>query len=331
MFLLGARLGRVVGLAPCPPKEARMKISWKVTLALFLIVIPTIAWAATETPVRVTKGPEEFAPAASGGFLAWAQVPNHESYRSIVMAQVGDGAAFKVNPKSTFARTGGLDGSHLVYAQYRGIDDEGRLLGGDLSMIDLSTREPIAVPDGVNTKQEEYAPTISGEWLLFGRATTGKRFRNQLLLRNLSTGETRVLTTTRNIFLDTGQVNGLFAVWHSCGRHAPCDVFRYDIASGETLEVPNPNDRNQYAPGVASDGTVYFFRSGYGCGANPVLQSWSPIEGTVTLVDFPAGVDAYGGYVFEDPDTGRRVLYSRVKCVKDRFAPAPSDLYQIID
>lgn len=308
-----------------------MRRSWQLSALAILLAIPLVAWTAGEMPLRVTKGPEEFAPALSEGFLAWSQVPNPESFREVVYAQVLGGSTFRVNSRGSFARMGGLDGSRLVFAQYRGLDDEGELHGGDLRVVDLATRSPVPLPDGVNTKKEEFGPSMSGDWLLFGRADTGRHPRIRFLLQNLTTGETRQLRSSRSPFGSPGQVNGLFATWGSCARRHGCDVFRHDITSGETLELPNPNEALQFTPGVAADGTVYFFRSGFGCGTNVYLQRWSPSTGTVTMVDFPDGVDGTSAYVYDDPDTGRQVAYARHRCLKDKQAPAPSDLYQIID
>ena len=298
---------------------------------LTVLAMPLVASAATEMPLRVTKGPAEGRPAMSEGYLAWEQSPDPKRYSlTSVYAQAAGGSPYRVHSKRTFARMGALDGSRLVYSSYRRVDDEGNLLGGDLRLIELAAGARIDLPDGVNTKQEEYAPQISGDWLLFGRASHGRRIRTQLLLHNMATGETRVLekASGRNRSL-TGQLNGSFAVWYSCGRRS-CDISRYDIATGQTTMVPNPDGKLQYGPGVAADGTVYFFRSGFGCGTNVLLQKWTTTGATEVVVDFPPGIDAASAYVFEGSG-GRQVAYARYRCLKDKYAPPPSDLYHLVD
>jgi hypothetical protein len=191
-------------------------------------------------------------------------------------------------------------------------------------MMDLTTRDVISLPDGINTRQEEFAPSISGDWLLFGRAS-GRRA--SLHLRSLTSGDDHVLADGAVL---PGHVNGDFAVWQVCGRRV-CNVFRYQIGTGETVEIPNPNSKLQFSPGVAGDGTVYFFRSGFGCGTSVLLQKWSPSSGTQLLVDFPKGVDGGDAFVYENPSSGREVAYTRYRCLKDKFAPPPSDIYKIVE
>lgn len=308
-----------------------MKISLKASIVALVLAAQVAAFAATEMPVRVTRRVAESQPAISEGFLAWEESSLSAPSLTRVFAKVLDGSPFRVHSRRSYGRMGGLDGSRLVYVHYRRTDGEGDPIGGELRMFDLATRERLGLPGGINTKREEFAPDVSGDWLLLGRARFGRRPNAEVLLRNLVTGETRVLAKSGGRGgVGPGQVNGMYASWYSCRRSA-CDVFRYNIASGETLQIPNPGGKLQYTPGVAGDGTVYFSRSGFGCGANVFLQKWTPIGGTVTLVDLPPRVDVDSEYVHDDPDSGRQIIYRRARCLKDKNAPPPTDLYQIID
>jgi hypothetical protein len=311
-----------------------MRRSWTYLAIALVTAIPVAAYAATEMPLRVTKGPDEFEPAVSADFLAWEQAGNANTQRRVLFAQPTNGTPFRVNPKGSYAAGAGLDGARLVYATFKAVEDESDgHLGGDLRMVDLSSGSELPVPPGVNTRKEEYTPTISGDWLLFGRQSSGQRPRETVILQNVSTGEVRTLASSNKLYIDPGQLNGLFATWYACGRRAGsvCNVFRYDIAGGVISTIPNPGPAFQYAPSVAADGTVYFSRSGNGCGVNASLQKWAPAVATTTVVDFPDRVDGGDSYVFEDPAAGRRVVYHRASCLKDEFKAAPSDLYQVID
>ena len=294
-------------------------------LAAFLfLLVPEPALAATDVPVRVTAGPDELRPVASLGYYAWMQASKRDNDAYDVFAQVSGGAPFRVNPKRTEGVTGGLDGSRLVYELRPRRGDT------DIRAVDLATRSPIALPKGVNTKKLEFAPSISGDYLLFGRAAR-RRPLERILVMRLSTGEVRVLGTSQNKhrFLGVGQVNGQYAVWYDCGK-ASCAVYR------DRLDVPpdspgsgvvSPADTYYYTPGVATDGTVYFFRSGRRCGTDVALMKWNGVAGNpATLVhDLPDGVDAAGAFVFQP--SAREIHYGRVRC----GGREPSDLHKILE
>ena len=59
------------------------------------------------------------------------------------------------------------------------------------------------------------APTISGDWLLFGRGAVVRDSVQQVLLQNLVSREKIALDALRSKggALQAGQVNGTFAVW----------------------------------------------------------------------------------------------------------------------
>jgi hypothetical protein len=298
------------------------------SLACLLVLIPTNAQAATETPIRVTPGPDEYRASMGEGLLAWTQSADNKPRIPDVYAQVGTGAAFRVNSRRTDAFTGGIDGTRLAFSEYRVPRTD--KTNADVRIVDLLTRKRLGVPGGINTPNWEYTPSISGSRILFGRISTGRKFFQKLYLHDSAAGGLRqldALGSPREI-LYVGQVNGDYAVWHKCVGSV-CDVFRYHIPSGVKETVPNPGRLLHYTPGVSSDGVVYFFESAPGCGANPSLLRWDPAGGTVILVDFPAGVDGTNANVFDDAAGTRHVVYTRVLCGQDN--PAPADLYQILD
>ena len=132
--------------------------------------------------------------------------------------------------------------------------------GRTSEFFDLGSKDRTSPPRGVNTRRWEYWPTISGQWLLFGRRA-GDESR-EIILYDLSTRDATKLDEVggRDTFLAPGQVNGDYAVWYRCTRGTKCNVILYNISDGVETKIPNPG-AFQYAPSVSSDGTVTFARS----------------------------------------------------------------------
>jgi hypothetical protein len=239
-------------------------------------------------------------PAASDGYVAWSQNsaahPNHyDAY-----AKSWGGAKFKVNPPHTSGQQGGIDGTTLVYQQ-----------NSDIKLFDLSSHVRTNPPAGVNTKDTEYWPSISGQWLLFGRTLSSGKSR--VILFNTTTHQSRTLasTSTSKPFLGPDQVNGDYAVWERYTGSA-CDVFRYTISTKATMRIPNPNNKCQYASSVTTDGTVYFMRSGSTCGLSVSLRAYPSVN--PTLVSLPKGNDVLDTYAVTDGNGSVTVFYDQGSC-----------------
>jgi hypothetical protein len=98
------------------------------------------------------------------------------------------------------------------------------------------------------------------------------------------------------------------------GKVLGCNVFLYDIAAETTTKLDNPNARCQYAPAVNPTGTVYFARSGFGCGKNTVLRQ-EPLAGSATsIVNMPDGHDITSLYAVDKGDTTTDVYYDPYRC-----------------
>ncbi|MGH2730430.1 MAG: hypothetical protein ACRDJI_07440, partial [Actinomycetota bacterium] len=180
----------------------------------------------------------EFQPVRGNGFLSWQRNTKKRPGAFNVFAMPDGDTKFKVNARKTQAANGGIDGDTLVYQQYKGGQS-------DLKLFDLQARKRTNPPKKVNTTQWEYWPSISGHWLLFGRLDDGER---RIILFNLDAGTTKVLdeTTSSKAFLAPGQVSGNYAVWYKCPPSEDCDVYRYDITSGDKVKIPNPG-KDQHA------------------------------------------------------------------------------------
>lgn len=250
----------------------------------------------------------KYQPARGGNFLAWEQVWTETPNRYEVRAKrVGARGSFRVNAPGTDAANGGIDGSRLVYQQWKGGES-------DIFEFDLRTgkRKRMGV---VSSGRWEYWPSISGDWLLYGRRTnSGLR---EILLQDVTGGQPKLLDykTTPNAFeLAPGQVSGDFAVWNRCGRER-CDVFRYKISTGKTTKVPNKRGVRHQAPSVTPEGTVYFIASGNRCGADVSVKRWNG-EHLTAISALPDGRDSSDTYAYAGPEGRRQVLYESYECGK---------------
>ena len=149
------------------------------------------------------------------------------------------------------------------------------------------------MPPGVNTPKWECCATISGGWLLFSRGQAYSRDRQLVLLRNLTTGEQRVLDQlqNRNGILSAGQLNGNFAVWAKCNPYPRCQIFRYDLASASTTPLPATAGKVVYSPSVNEYGTVYYGQSNRGCGKSVQLVKQPVAGGPEVIAKLPQGRD----------------------------------------
>jgi Divergent InlB B-repeat domain len=314
-------------MSPSPP-DIRTKLRPRpravvgaVTAALFGAAVvgmgptPPVA-AATEIPILTTSH-GEFQPARGEGLLGWEQNSRRRPNEFDVMVRRDGSSPVQVNPGRSRAAMGDFAGGRLVYQQYRG-------RRSDLRFYDLDTGARSLVA-GVNTRHWEYWPSMSGEWLLYGRWNRPGGAR-RLLLHNLATGERRVLDRTKggNAFIGPGQVAGNYAVWSTCDLR--CNVFRYDIATATKETIPNPG-AFQRAPSVSRAGTVYFSRGGKGCGASVALVR-APLGGPEeVLIQLQNVLDIRDTYAYTKANGSVEVYYERNGCGK----PASADVYMVED
>ena len=153
---------------------------------------PPAQWS-TPIPVKTTPR-NEVSPSASGDWLVWSRSRERGTSPFDLFAQHGTDPAFKINRKDTQAYGGGIDGTRLLYQLIRGQ----YATESDLRLYDLQTRRLTPLPAGVNTKNWECCGTISGDWILFSRGRAYGTAKQQVILRNLVTGEQRVLDRLRN-------------------------------------------------------------------------------------------------------------------------------------
>jgi VCBS repeat-containing protein len=240
-----------------------------------------------------------------------------------VYAKAFDGARFRVNPRGVNAGMGGIDGTMLAYQEYVHRPDA----VSDIHFVDLATGDRSEPPSAVNTSDWELKPSIDGASLLFGRQFIGRDDMSIILFDLESNASTTLMSVRRwrVRYLDVGQVNDNFATWGTYtfrnGTSTGCHVFVHDIAAGTTHRVPNANDKCQYAPSVDAAGTVYFARSGFGCGLNAAIWRYSVggnVERVETLAD---GQDLLNTFAVDNGDGTTTVYLDPGRCTRDGAVP----------
>jgi hypothetical protein len=291
------------------------------------LILATAATGAAPIAVKATAW-SEVSPAAAGEWFAWSRGQERSPSPYDVWAQRIGARAFRVNPLDTQAYTGGIDGDRLVYQLIPVLDRS------DLRLYDLVRRRHLPLPRGVNSRRWECCGTLSGDWLLFSRGRILTKNTQIVLLRNLVTGEQRVLDSLRNkrSALGAGQVNGNYAVWSRCHPEPRCVIKRHDIAARSTTTLPMHPAKVVYSPSVSSDGTTYYVRSNRGCGrAVEVIKEAIGAPAQV-LAALPPRYDVDVTYTVLRPGRGpvaqpfNDVYYDRVRCGTDRW-----DIFRVAD
>jgi hypothetical protein len=307
-------LSRMMRTAGC------LKLSVVIAALAAALAAGSASASAALTPMVVlTTRVDEYAPAVDGEWFSWTQQSKaHPSHYDVFVRRESE-SKIRVNPAGTEGGSGGIDGRRLVFYQHKGIS------AGDIRKFNLLTHRRSDFPSKVSTRWDEYHGTISGPWVLFSRYMSTTR-TTKVLLFNMHTGALRTLASDsgRYRYVYSGDVNGDYAVW---GRVRPSgqDVFLYRISTKTNTVLPRVVFA-QYDPTVASDGTVYFQRSGNECGANVSLIRY-PLDGPATVIStFPVGVDGGFGTVDERSDGSLHWYFGRVNCRNDNW-----DIYKVID
>jgi hypothetical protein len=309
----------------------RMRRKAVLLVAAISGVTAVIAIGATAPVAVKATARNEASPAAGDDWFVWARSRERQASPVDLYAQRAGAKPFKVNRKGTQAYAGGIDGTTLVYQVIRGQ----LATHSDLRLFNLATRRHKGIPRGIDTNVWECCGTISGDWLLFSRGHTYSSDRQLVLLRNLVTGEQRVLDALRNRkgLVSAGQLNGTFAVWERCDPFPRCQVFRYDIGTGSATALPVPAGKIPYAPSVNQYGTAYYLQSNRGCGKSVQLMKQGLMGSPVLLASLPRGRDVDVSYAHSETSkppselVTTRIYYDQVTCDKRR----KWDIYRVDD
>jgi hypothetical protein len=274
----------------------------------------------------VRTGPKnELAPAAefSAGVdnLIWTEHPNGPG-KSIAYFRKGTHAKIKLNTTGQ-GFSGGIDPPRIVYQQIDGGES-------DLKLYRIDTRKRSDPPAGVNSNDWEFAASISGKWILFGRDDDQSDHKRLILFNRTNRQARQLATLSGTDLLAPGQVNGNWAVWTICNS-SECNVFRYQISTRTKVKLAKPPGSAsiyQYGASVLKNGVVYAARSGTACGETVRIvrfRSDDPNTGT-EVAALPAGRDAFSGWARTRPNGSVDYLYERVTC-----SNLSRDLYRIND
>ena len=297
--------------------------------AVLLTAVVSLTLVATAVGATITPAPvidtrlDERNPAASADYLAWQQNSEARPRHYDVYVLPAGGESFKVNAAGTEGAMGGIDGTTLVYQEY-----QSKKIRSDLKLFDLASRTSSDLPNGVNTDEWEFWPSISRGMLLFGRHAI-RSGNDSIILFDLSTGESLTLAESsgHSRSLSPGQVNGNFAVWDRTvfkhGALVSCEVFVYDMLAGTTTQVPNPRHLCQWGASVGPMGAVYYGRSGMGCGTWSKLMSYPYGGPPSVVVSLPRGTDFATSYALYESDGSTTVFFDPASCGDDE------DIYKV--
>jgi len=306
-----------------------------IPLAAFALVIsmvgPPPAAVAEQEPSPVVSTPYwDLTPAASSDYLAWSTSRPKDQP---LWVQPTDGERFRVNPKGTWAVKPEIDGTLLAYTE--GVSTE-ESYTTDIRFFDLETRAFVEPPEGVNTEQAEWWPSIDGDLLLFEREDVDNRSYEEMLLLDMATGESQVLASSSGwsrYFLPGGIAGGL-AVWSrlsfdfKAGWWTSCDVYVHDVATGVTSKLDNPGPKCQFVGSVDAGGTVYYGRAGWGCGRHSQLLGAIPGQEPTVLVSFERGRDFFSIYARDNVDGSTTLYFDPGTC--DEYGNIPdADIWSI--
>lgn len=292
-------------------------------MAVFVFVLMGTSSAALATTPQLIldrPGVGEYQPVRNSGWIAWQQNTRQRSRHYDVFVKPMDGGAkFRANAERRSGANGDIEGNLLVFQQF------GRGHSG-LRFVDLESHRRTRAPAAVNSDHWEYWPSMSGDWLLFGRLMDNGARR--VILFNLSTGEERTLDRTRgeHAFLAPGQVNGDWAVWSRCPAGELCNIVRYRISTQVSHTLPNPRGLEQYAASVDANGNTYYAGGMGDCGTRVKLVRQLRGGPDAVLWRLPNGDDIGRTYVLARP-RANRVLYDHFACEE----PGESDAWQFMD
>jgi hypothetical protein len=310
-----------------PSRPSRRSMATAIGLGVVLALgLADAALAAIPEPIMTSNELDQYGPTASSHYLVWTQSRVGQFRHINSFAKRAGQPRIRLNEPHTASDGAAVDGSTVLYAQRRRHGDL------DLKLYHLGTGTRTNPGQGVNTKNWEMQPGISGDYLFFTRRKFEQN-RAALILYNRATQTFWPLArgTIRHDFLLSNQVNGDWAVWETCrlgndlGFHL-CNVFRYRISTQQTVRLPNPG-KQQYASAVTSDGTVYFVIGGgsdsWHCGTNARLVRY-PIGGPRTVIaSLPKGKDVFSMFAFEEQDSSVTLYFDRTDCRLD------DDIYRL--
>jgi hypothetical protein len=292
----------------------------KLRRSAVLLGVSVGALAAVSMALATVTGPSlivggrgnQIIPSATAGatFVAFAASrPGHPNQYDAYLRPAGM-PRIKINGNGQ-AYPGGFSGSTLIYQHVQNGQS-------DLGEIDAGTLVH-SLPAGVNTRAWEWGPTISGDWILFGRIGRRSPPPFRIILHNETTTETRVLavhTGSPVVELFPGQVNGDWATWDRYIPNSGNDsVFRYRISTAQTVQLPTPLRSAQQSASVDNLGDVFYVRHRRGtCGVRTSIHEHTIGGSDVRLINIPAGFSVGSTYAVDEGGGTVTVYYDQGHC-----------------
>jgi hypothetical protein len=292
------------------------KLSRLAGLTAALVLVSTAVQAAT--PIKVKDTPAyEWGSAAGGGWLAWSQGPHRRGDHDLYVKRAGHPT--DVVELGAFQEVGNIEtgGSHdniLVYAFEPATGDT------DIRFYDLDTGSVSAPPAGVNGPKDDDYPSISGNFLLFGRGPVSGFFSKKVLIYDFTTTNIQtIVSAPSGSTVTPDSIRGDFLTYDVCPSTGRCNVFRKQISTGAKIKMPNPR-RATYWSSVLEDGTVYYVQgSPTSCGVNTRIMRRAPGGAVTRLFQFPNGIEI-GDLDAVETLSGPVVYFTRINCLKDNTA-----------
>jgi hypothetical protein len=284
--------------------------------ALVVTLLPATA-GATVTPEEVIGGrANQLLPFGNAAYVDWsANTRRRPDHYNAFAKNLATATRSRLNEAGTIGWSGGFDpGTNTVI--YQQIESG----SSDLFFYDLDTGTRTSV-SGVDTRRWEWGPRISTSYILFDRdyRKNGVWYTDIRLFDR--TAATTALIATLPIsgtgVVSDGGVGESYAWYTVCRRN--CYAYVYNIAAGTVQRIPTVNRHPQYAPAVdETNGTVYWVRSGFACGAK--VNVWraplSDMSATTKVVDLEDGIDTDWAMSLAPNATsgGLDLLFGRVDC-----------------
>lgn len=291
------------------------------SMAVLLLAAAT-ATAAEPSVVLDRAHVAEFHPSASEGYLVWSANSLARPGRTNSFVRPDGESKIQVNPDGTQSFGASIDGTTVVYDEIGETDS-------DLGLFDAVSHYRSPMPDGVNTRNWESSPTLSGDWLLFTRNSFNRvrpaDARVRIILFNMSTQDQVILRDVawESHYLVSDQVSGDYATFESCrydadtDRYSNCNVFRYRISAQELVKIENPG-LQQYTASVTDDGTLYLVRSGgsryWHCGTNARIVRYPEGGPGVVIARLNAPRDTLNTFALEESDGSTSLYFGRLNC-----------------
>jgi hypothetical protein len=239
-----------------------------ISIALASIVVASTSPASAATPIKIVDRPRvaEYSPSVSDDFTVWSAdtVEREGHFHGYVLPAGGTVTQIPVRGD---VRTGGIITSG-TYAGQIPLRQDGK---GDaeIRFYDLAGGTLSNPPAGVNTSRDEFAPSVSGDYLAFIR---GINTRNLFLYQFSTQQFTKLASDVARV-----QVNGDY-VGYSVFCSAPCrSIVRYQISTATTAKLSAPRaGRSDYDAAVTADGTIFFVEGAARiCGRRTKIRTWN--------------------------------------------------------